>query len=113
MDLSNISELSDAQLVALYRNPTTVDEIKKAIIKEINLRESNLDYKDDKDSDDLFSDTQKLLLLFTPFLMQRYRKVFFKKGWSRKKEKAFWSFINMGFAIYLIIFLIGLLSKTS
>lgn len=83
MNLNNISKLSDNQLVELYRNPSTVKEIKKRILKEIELR--NLNYKENEITEDNeFSQNQILTLIFTPFLIRSHRKSMFKEKWSSK-----------------------------
>ena len=109
MDLNNLSKLSDSQLVELYRNPATANEIKKAIITEINLRELNLSQIQEDNKAEGLIDNQKLIILFFSPLLIFVILLFIifhhslLKNWNRKKYKQFWEFTTLGFGIYTII----------
>jgi len=111
MDLNKISILSDEQLVLLYRNPSTEGEIKKALLKEITLRELKEIKSQASDNGLEFTQNQKLSLIFLPFLYRYHRKIMFKDSWSPKLDKQFWNYITLGIIIYTILFLIGLLFR--
>ena len=105
MNLKNISNLSDDQLVFLYRNPNTVSEIKKAVLKEINYRDIKSQMSLNNNKNVLNKDQKRILITF-PFLFKYYRKLFFKQSWSKEKDKEFWKHITIGFAIYTLLFII-------
>ena len=68
MNLDNISKLSDEQLNELYRNPSTVNEIKKKIIEEIEKRKINLFINNNEDLG-LSANIKLLIILLSPLLI--------------------------------------------
>lgn len=112
MDLSKIKNLTNDQLVSLYRNPSTSNEIKKSLLKELKGREAEDLDTEILNEEDEFTQNQKLQLIFLPFLYRNHRKLMFKNGWSRKRDKQFWNYITLGIAIYSLIFLFALLFRT-
>ncbi len=113
MDSTKAKELSDEQLVALYRNPATPQEIKEILLKELSLRDQeDLKKESSKQNVDTgFTESEKLQLIFLPFLYRKHRKTMFENGWSRKKDKQFWNYITLGIAIYSALLMIGLLFR--
>ena len=107
MDLEKISQLSDEQLVGLYRNPKTPKELKKEIIKEINLRDiENLKVEHTSNNNSQLTKKEKLLLIFLPFLLNRHIKIL-NKNWSHYKNRQFWNFVTVGVLVYILaLFLI-------
>ncbi|WP_452223773.1 hypothetical protein [Lacinutrix chionoecetis] len=110
MELKNSSKLSDAQLIELYRNPTTNTEIKKAIANELDARDVKTYFEDNLTT--TFTYREKIRLLAFPFAMGYHRRVMLGKNWTRQRDKTFWHYISMGFAIYLVtILILGLLFR--
>ncbi len=111
MNLNKISEFSDQQLIELYRNPQITNEIKRDLLKEIKFRELKELKSDESEKEIEFTESEKLQLLFLPFLYRYHRKVMFKESWSRKRDKQFWHYITIGIGIYISLLLIGLLFR--
>ena len=92
MDLKNISKLSDNQLVELYRNPTTVKEIKTRILSEIN--ERKLDEVKTTVVEGFDLKIKLLLIILSPIIIGSVLLLFIfhhylLKNWNKKIIKNF------------------------
>ena len=93
MNLDNISKLSDEQLNELYRNPSTVNEIKKKIIEEIEKRKINLFINNNEDLG-LSANIKLLIILLSPILIGPLILLWvfhykFLKNWNHKSINNF------------------------
>ncbi|MFD0991334.1 hypothetical protein ACFQ1R_14600 [Mariniflexile jejuense] len=113
MDLTKIKNLTDEQLISLFRNPTITEEIKKRVLEEIKLRELK-ELKSVVSKDEIeFSKKEILKLIFLPFSYRLHRKNLFEKSWSVKRDKQFWNYITLGIALYTILLFIVLFLKNN
>ena len=113
MDASKISELTDDQLVSLYRNPSINSEIKKLVLNELEHRD-NASTINESNHIGLAKKEKRIITLLAPILIAALPLLmichhYILKDWTKQKYKDFWNYLTIGIAIYSVLLLAVLL----